>query len=74
MIITAVIMALVFSGLLYRELHPIIIFHIPQENKYWGKVSGINSNIVNLYINNHIIKYRLPYNGSGRKMMKWLFS
>ena len=46
-------MALVLSGWLYRELHPIIIFHIPQENKYWGKVSGINSNIVNLYINNH---------------------
>ena len=54
-------MALVLSGWLYRELHPIIIFYISQENKYQGKVSGINSNIANLYINSHIIKYRLPY-------------
>ncbi len=59
--ITAVIMVLVLSGWLYRELHPTIIFHTPQENKYLGKVSGINGNITKLYTDNHIVKYRLPY-------------
>lgn len=59
--ITAVIMVLVLSGWLYRELHPTIIFHTPQENKYLGKVSGINGNIAKLYTDNHIVKYRLPY-------------
>ena len=34
----AVIAALVLSGWLYRELHPTIIFHTPQESKYLGKI------------------------------------
>lgn len=33
----------------------------PTRKQILGKVPGINSNIANLYINNHIIKYRLPY-------------
>lgn len=57
----AIIMVLVLFGWLYREFHPTIIFHTPQESKYLGKVSEISGSIVKLYINNHIVKYRLPY-------------
>lgn len=56
-----IIMVFILFGWLYRELHPTIIFHTPQENKYLGKVSEISGSIVKLYINNHIVKYRLPY-------------
>ena len=56
-----IIIALLLFGWLYRELHPTIIFHTPQETKYLGKVTEISGSIQKLYINNHIVKYRLPY-------------
>jgi len=58
---TVIIIVLMLSGWLYRELHPTIIFHTPQESKYLGKVSEISGSITKLYIDNHIAKYRLPY-------------
>ena len=42
MIIIAIIVVLVLFGWLYRELHPTIVFHSPQESKYLGKVSGMH--------------------------------
>ena len=47
----AVIAALVLSGWLYRELHPTIIFHTPQESKYLGKiVCTADGDLEKLYI------------------------
>ena len=54
-------MVLVLFGWLYRELHPTIVFHSPQESKYLGKVSGTDGSIEKLYIKDHTVKYRLPY-------------
>ena len=50
MIIIAIIVVLVLFGWLYRELHPTIVFHSPQESKYLGKVSGTDGSIEKLYI------------------------
>ena len=61
LITIAVIMILMSFGWLYRELHPTIIFHTPQKSKYLGKVSEISGSIAKLYVNNHIVRYRLPY-------------
>lgn len=61
MIIIAIIVVLVLFGWLYRELHPTIVFHSPQESKYLGKVSGTDGSIEKLYIKDHTVKYRLPY-------------
>ena len=60
-IILAIIVVLVLFGWLYRELHPTIVFHSPQESKYLGKVSGTDGSIEKLYIEGHTVKYRLPY-------------
>lgn len=58
----AVIAALVLSGWLYHELHPTIIFHTPQESKYLGKiVCTADGDLEKLYIENHTVRYRLPY-------------
>ena len=58
----AVIAALVLSGWLYREFHPTIIFHTPQESKYLGKiVCTSDGDLEKLYIENHTVRYRLPY-------------
>ena len=47
----AVIAALVLSGWLYREFHPTIIFHTPQESKYLGKiVCTADGDLEKLYI------------------------
>ena len=57
-----VIIALVLFGWLYREFHPTIIFHTPQESKYLGKiVCTANGDLEKLYIKNHTVRYRLPY-------------
>ena len=57
-----VIIALVLFGWLYREFHPTIIFHTPQESKYLGKiVCTANGDLEKLYIENHTVRYRLPY-------------
>jgi hypothetical protein len=47
-IILAIIVVLVLFGWLYRELHPTIVFHSPQESKYLGKVSGTDGSIEKL--------------------------
>ena len=60
-IILAIIVVLVLFGWLYREFHPTIVFHSPQESKYLGKVSGTDGSIEKLYIKDHTVKYRLPY-------------
>ena len=58
----AVIAALVLSGWLYRELHPTIIFHTPQGSKYLGKIAcTADGDLKKLYIENHTVRYRLPY-------------
>jgi len=60
--IITVITALVLFGWLYRELHPTIIFHTTQESKYLGKiVCTANGDLEKLYIENHTVRYRLPY-------------
>lgn len=57
----ALIMAVVLSGWLYRELRPTVIFHTPQESKYLGKVSEIDGCIEKLYVVHHVARYRLPH-------------
>ena len=51
----AVIAALVLSGWLYREFHPTIIFHTPQESKYLGKiVCTADGDLEKLYIETYL--------------------
>lgn len=58
---TAIVMVIILSGWLYRELRPTVIFHTPQESKYLGKVSEIDGCTEKLYVENHVARYRLPH-------------
>ena len=43
-------------------IEPTIIFHTPQESKYLGKiVCTADGDLEKLYIENHTVRYRLPY-------------
>lgn len=71
----AVIAALVLSGWLYRELHPTIIFHTPQESKYLGKiVCTADGDLEKLYIEIILSATGCPTFGVGKRRTRWLFS
>lgn len=57
-----IIMVIVLFGWLYQELRPTVIFHTPQESKYLGKVvCTVSEDMDKLYIENHVVRYKLPY-------------
>lgn len=57
-----IIMVIVLFGWLYQELRPTVIFHTPQESKYLGKVvCTVSEDLDKLYIENHVVRYKLPY-------------
>lgn len=59
---TSIVVFIALSVWLYQEFRPTIIFHTPQESKYFGKVVCTYSGVQDkLYIKDNVAKYRIPY-------------